>query len=319
MAASLASLVQLERQLAKEKEDVLDQLAGWDEEIGWKKHVVSELEKTLEALRSGGSGPRTAAEVRGAVTAQNSSVDDGQQKEENDELSRRLAAALADLPTTSTDRWDQASFEAQFNRSADGQLADFLGTLEPEQRLVWELQNPPEASPKLDRRLLADLKDAGKSAEAEVLVAAAGKPSEAEEQYRSLLWIRYKTLNASHAEQGAGGQSLLTLACRNGWCDVASALLERQADVHHRSGSQLTALSAACMRGSVACVEILLQAHADPNEASKGRSALALASCMHPTEKTGAVHCCNSVYRMHAADHVDLRCGAGEEACGVSC
>ena len=33
--------------------------------------------------------------------------------------------------------------------------------------------------------------------QAEVLVAAAGKPSEAEEQYRSLLWIRYKTLMLS--------------------------------------------------------------------------------------------------------------------------
>ena len=63
-----------------------------------------------------------------------------------------------------------------------------------------------------------------------------------------------------------------------GWCDVANELLERRADVHQRSGTQLTALSAACARGSASCAEVLLQAAADPNEASKGRSVLALAS-----------------------------------------
>ena len=69
---------------------------------------------------------------------------------------------------------EQASFEAQFGTFGDGQLADFLSTLTAEQpleasigtcfwswstesesptrRLVWELQNPPEISPKLDRR-----------------------------------------------------------------------------------------------------------------------------------------------------------------------
>eukprot|EP00439_Symbiodinium_sp_Y106_P059946 s1077_g8.t2 len=270
MAASLASLVQLQSQLTKEKTDVLDRISSLDEDIGYKNHVVRELEKTLE--------------VRGAELTAASSADSkqAQEAEASNELMKRLSAALAELAELSTpakDQWNQASFEAQFGTFGDGQLADFLSTLTAEQRLVWELQNPPEISPKLDRRLLLDLKEAGKAAEAEVLVAAAGRPSETERQYRSLLWLCYhKELNACHAEQGAGGQSLLTLACRNGWCDVASELLERQADVHHRSGAQLTALSAACMRGCAGCTKILLQAAADPNEASKGCSVLALAS-----------------------------------------
>ena len=83
---------------------MLDRISSLDEDIGYKNHVaacrqqslhstdqleeeapdakiafaalhkpfqVRELEKTLEALRSGsGSGPRTAAEVRGAVAAE---------------------------------------------------------------------------------------------------------------------------------------------------------------------------------------------------------------------------------------------------------
>ncbi|CAE7863693.1 ANKHD1 [Symbiodinium microadriaticum] len=285
MAASLASLVQLQSQLTKEKADVLDRISSLDEDIRFKNHVVRELEKTLEALRSGsGSGPRTAAEVRGAELTEVSSADSKPAQEASDELTHRLTAALAELSTAAKDQWNQASFEAQFGAVGDGQLAAFLSTLTPEQRLVWELQNPPEISPRLDRRLLLDLKEAGKAAEAEVLVAAAGRPSEAERQYRSLLWLCYhKELNACHAEQGAGGQSLLTLACRNGWCDVASELLERQADVHHRSGAQLTALSAACMRGCAGCTKILLQAAADPKEASKGCSVLTLASCASST------------------------------------
>ena len=45
----------------EEKEDVLDQLAGWDEEIGWKKHVVPWLQDQfcndlrVEADLEGGS------------------------------------------------------------------------------------------------------------------------------------------------------------------------------------------------------------------------------------------------------------------------
>ena len=45
----------------EEKEDVLEQLAGWDDEIGWKKHVVPWLQDQfcndlrVEADLEGGS------------------------------------------------------------------------------------------------------------------------------------------------------------------------------------------------------------------------------------------------------------------------
>lgn len=227
MAASLASLVQLQSQLTKEKADVLDRISSLDEDIRFKNHVVRELEKTLEALRSGsGSGPRTAAEVRGAELTEVSSADSKPAQEASDELTHRLTAALAELSTAAKDQWNQASFEAQFGAVGDGQLAAFLSTLTPEQRLVWELQNPPEISPRLDRRLLLDLKEAGKAAEAEVLVAAAGRPSEAERQYRSLLWLCYhKELNACHAEQGLNlrnSSGLCAARCDRCWWPVTS-------------------------------------------------------------------------------------------------
>eukprot|EP00913_Durusdinium_trenchii_P021477 g20185.t1 len=126
------------------------------------------------------------------------------------------------------------SFDRQYCPD-DGELGDFLKGLTIEQQLVWELQNPSDVSPRVDRRLLGDLKKAGKKAEVEILTAAVGPPR-------------------------AASQSLLTLACRHGHCDVAAALLERK----ERSDG-----------GSVQCARLLLQAAANCNE---GCSVLALAS-----------------------------------------
>ncbi|CAJ1373857.1 unnamed protein product [Effrenium voratum] len=274
----LAVLRERERQLVQEKEEILAKIADRDAEISWKKYAASQLERTLEALQAGSEEnlPRSCAELRGA-----SHTLAAQQSEEtaDSELMRRLAAALAELPKQSSVRFDEESFEKQFGQDADdARLSDFLSSLSAEQRLVWELQNPSDVSPKLDRRLLNDLMKAGKKPEVEVL-RAAGSPSDVERQYRALLWLHHHAdLNACHAEPGAGGQSLLTLACRHGQQQVAAALLERKADVHHTSSSQLSALSAACQRGSVDCARMLLQAAADPNEASKGCSVLAIAA-----------------------------------------
>eukprot|EP00435_Cladocopium_sp_Y103_P066553 s62_g28.t2 len=284
MRAGLVSLRDRELQLLKEKEEILAELKSWDEEISWKKYAAEELEKTLEALRQGsdaGQLPRCAAELRqGTASTQSEEI----VLEDTDELQQRLSAALADLSKPLENPWDEESFKRQFDAD-DDQLADFLKDLTAEQRLVWELQNVPEVSPRLDQRLIADLKKAGKKAEVDVLSAAAGAPSDAERQYRALLWLHHKDLNVSYVEPGAGSQSLLTIACRHGHCDVAAALLERKADINHRSSSQLTALSAACERGSTSCARLLLQAAADCNEASKGCSMLAVAArCTAPDQ-----------------------------------
>ena len=124
--ASLASLVLLQNRLAKERAEVMDQMSGWDEEIRRKKHIVTELERTLEALRANPAapGPRTAAEVSGATEAPGSPK---HAHEGHEELLRRFSSALAELPTWPTHQWREASFQAHFSSAADGQLAELLG------------------------------------------------------------------------------------------------------------------------------------------------------------------------------------------------
>ncbi|CAK9017941.1 unnamed protein product [Durusdinium trenchii] len=274
-----AALQDKELQLLKEKDDILAQLASWDDEIAWKKTAAAQLEKTLAALQRGEDGvnmPRSAAELRRGTEAPPADVEPP--KDQSEELLQRLTTALADLSKPWESTWDKESFDRQYCPD-DGELGDFLKGLTIEQQLVWELQNPSDVSPRVDRRLLGDLKKAGKKAEVEILTAAVGPPSDPERQYRALLWLHHhRELNVSHVEPGAASQSLLTLACRHGHCDVAAALLERKAEVHHQSNSQLTALAAACQGGSVQCARLLLQAAANCNEASKGCSVLALAS-----------------------------------------
>eukprot|EP00930_Biecheleria_cincta_P020860 TRINITY_DN15598_c0_g1_i1.p1 TRINITY_DN15598_c0_g1~~TRINITY_DN15598_c0_g1_i1.p1 ORF type:complete len:406 (-),score=105.60 TRINITY_DN15598_c0_g1_i1:15-1232(-) len=298
-----AALQAAHETLTKERTQLLAGLSRWDRELSEKRRIVSALEQTLAELQCSGKVeglPRCAAEVltegrnanvvsspetAAAAAAEDVACAAAQAAAEAEaELHRRLALAVAKGASSSRSElgFQQLDFEREFGESsADDRLAAFLQSLSPEQRLVWELQNPPEFSPRVDGRLLHDLKKAGKSSEMELLTTAAGPPSESERQYRALLWLHHhKQLDACHAEPGVSDMSLLTLASRVGFCDVVRALLDRRAEVGQVGKSNISALSAACQHGSLSCVQALLQSAADPNQAPDGLSMLALAASL---------------------------------------
>eukprot|EP00931_Biecheleriopsis_adriatica_P007607 TRINITY_DN108875_c0_g1_i1.p1 TRINITY_DN108875_c0_g1~~TRINITY_DN108875_c0_g1_i1.p1 ORF type:complete len:311 (-),score=66.79 TRINITY_DN108875_c0_g1_i1:18-950(-) len=273
----MQALLAAEAELQKERADLVSRIAKWNAEIARQKHVVTQLEGTLAQLQAGGDVeglPRCEAEILSQAIGKGSSpaCDDESNKPQEmseEELMRRMAECISDLGKQSSSlSWGRDCFQRQFlDDPLDSNMAQFLMKLSLEQRLVWEIQNPVELSPRVDRRLIEDLRKAGKSTEVEVLRAAAGPPTETETEYRALLWLHHHPeLNASYSEPGASGQSLLTLACGSGFCNIARALLARRAEVNHHSKLGLSALASACKRGSLDCVRLLLEEAADPNE-----------------------------------------------------
>lgn len=280
----------------QEKERLQRELEEWDAKILDKKDLLAELEKTAKELRKP-DGQReglirctaeyhaikeAAMQPEPAEIEQSSSSsapkDDGAKRDF--ELSCRLADALANsahrvepLPPGEDD------FEKLFRIEGDGPVEQFLAKLNAEQRLFWELQNPIEHTQTWDRQLCADLRAAGRTKEADLLVATTGHPSLREMQYRPLLWLRmHDNLNVSYVEPACSNTSLLTLACQRGFDNVASELVRRGADVHYVSESKVSALIAACSRGSRECVRLLLENGADPNQDVAGHCALLVAA-----------------------------------------
>ncbi|CAE8712497.1 unnamed protein product [Polarella glacialis] len=284
--------------LAKEKDQLDAEMASWDAQIAQRREILAELEKTVAELQK----PDGEAQLDGMIRCaaeflsgpspppQRSVPSPDPQQEVELELMRRVADAVSGCSAASQSLgWGEADFQREFvgNGSAATLLStQFLAKLSPEQRLVWELQNPVEFCPRVDRQLLEDLRKEGSwgSEQRELLVAAVGPPTQKEREYRPLLWLQHHELDVKHVEPGAGGASLLALACRGGFCDVARALLERRADVALAGAVDVLALSATPQgqsSSSTKLLRLLLEFRADiDQEISSGRDALVIPSCI---------------------------------------
>ncbi|CAE8719893.1 unnamed protein product, partial [Polarella glacialis] len=294
----LAALRAANALLAKEKDQLDAEMASWDAQIAQRREILAELEKTVAELQK----PDGEAQLDGMIRCaaeflsgpspppQRSVPSPDPQQEVELELMRRVADAVSGCSAASQSLgWGEADFQREFvgNGSAATLLStQFLAKLSPEQRLVWELQNPVEFCPRVDRQLLEDLRKEGSwgSEQRELLVAAVGPPTQKEREYRPLLWLQHHELDVKHVEPGAGGASLLALACRGGFCDVARALLERRADVALAGAVDALALSATPQgqsSSSTKLLRLLLEFRADiDQEISSGRDALVIPSCI---------------------------------------
>jgi len=299
----LAQLRAARAQYAKEKETLGEQLTDWKAQIARKKDIIAQLEQTVAELQKP-DGRRTgllrcAAEYGRSDSAGPKSEEalDGKQQpaaarnlgpsSEELALGCRIAAAVAAGPNADLSfGWSKEDYDKEFAVEEGSQMQQFFGKLSREQRLVWEIQNPPEYSLRVDRQLLGELKKAGRRHEVDLLVTAAGPPSDREREYRPLLWLRHNPeLDANYVEPSVLSTSLLMLACQAGYGDTARELISRGADPRHVNRENSTALLTACRRRSWDCVRLLLESRADPNETVSGTSLLIWAAGLLDVKK----------------------------------
>mmetsp|Transcript_101715 Transcript_101715/g.270576 ORF Transcript_101715/g.270576 Transcript_101715/m.270576 type:complete len:396 (-) Transcript_101715:71-1258(-) len=297
----LASLRTARAQFLKEKETLNDQLADWKAKITQKKEIIANLEQTVAELQKP-EGRRTgllrcAAEFgRVDATTEGAGAEAGEPApgsrgtgptSEELALGIRLAEAVAVGPSAELSfGWSREDFDKEFSVEEGSQMQQFFSKLSCEQRLVWEMQNPPEYSLRVDRQLLAELRKAGRRGDVELLITAAGPPGDREREYRPHLWLQHHPeLDASYVEKTAQSTSLLTLACRAGFGGVARELLGRRADIQHVNKDNSTALLSACRRRSWDCARLLLEARADANETVGGSSLLVWAAGLLDVKK----------------------------------
>lgn len=181
-----------------------------------------------------------------------------------EDMMLRLAAAVAKGASAPVVMgWEAEDFDREFGEPSDPSQ-QFLEQLTEEQRLLWELQNPPEHSLRTDRKLLGDLTASGKLSEVNLLLAASGAPTLKELQYRALLWLRHRPkLDTSYVEEAMMSTSLLGLACGKGFDDVARELLERRADANRGDAEGRTPLMLAAATDSLHACRALVHAGAD--------------------------------------------------------
>lgn len=304
----IMALRTVQADLAKEHTGLSAEVEDWNRKIEKKKEIIAALEKTVVELKNPDcqrdglvrcsaefeAVQRAAAMGLSASASAVTNISDVDEEEKaralaEFNLSQRVADAIARGPLTEapTLTFGDSGFENEFG--AGRPQEESLQQMSAEERLFWELRHPIKENPRLDQALCAELKQAGRTPEIDVLVASVGPPTAKERQYRPLLWLwKHTDLQVNFLDPSShDGASLLILACCMDFPDVCHELVRRGADVQHVDKSGRTAIVSACHCRSWGCVRILLENGASANEEIDGTRLLTWAAGLENTAGVG--------------------------------